>query len=114
MITDEWNDDFEAELRRDAVTWEASPSENTAARIHAAMAGSRTGSAPRSPIVLGPVFAIGILSLIVWGVWGGTTLPDAPREQHLERELSALGDDARALADAVWRRVSVPLRRLGI
>ncbi len=113
MIRAEWNDDFEAELRRDAATWQASPSANTAAQIRAAMAGSRTGSAPRPPIVLGPVFAIAFLSLIAWGVWGGATVPEAP-EQPLEHELGALKEDVQALADAVWRRVSVPLRRLGI
>ncbi len=112
MIRDEWNDDLEAELRRDAATWEASPSENIADRIRAATSELPVESAPRSPIVLGPVFAIAILALIVWGVWGGTSLADAPLEQHLERELGALGDDARALADAVWQRVSVLLRSL--
>ncbi len=112
MIKDEWNDDFEAELRRDAATWDAAPSANTTDRIRAATCEPPVESAPRSPIVLGPVFAIAILSLTAWAVWGGATLPDAPGEQHLEHELSALGDDARALADAVWQRVSVSLRRL--
>ena len=114
MIPDDWSKEIEADLRRDAATWDAVPSENTSDRFRAAMAGSRSGSAPRSPIVLGPVFAIALLSLVAWGVWGGATVPDAPRSQPLEHELGALVEDVQALADAVWHRVSVPLRRLGI
>ncbi len=115
MIPEEWNEDLEADLRRDATTWDAAPSGNTTDRIRAATSELPVGpvsESSRSPIVLGPVFAIGILALIAWGMWGGTTLPAAPREQHLEHELGALGDDVRALADAVWQRVSVSLRRL--
>ena len=115
MIPEEWNEDLEADLRRDATTWDAAPSGNTTDRIRAATSElpvEPVSEPSRSPIVQRPVLTIGFLALIAWAMWGGTTVPDAPREQHLEHELGALGDDVRALADAVWQRVSVSLRPL--
>ncbi len=110
MITDDWNDELEADLRRDAKTWDATPSADTTDRLRAAIAETPS----RSPIVLGPgLVAAAVLALIGWGLLGSTS-EKGPQDGigPLQLELDALSDDVNTLALAVWQNVPGLIRRL--
>jgi hypothetical protein len=123
---DDWDEDLEAQLRRDAATWRAAPSPEVAGRLHAAIAAlpstSRSGQRRTVRAAVAAAAIAVLVSVLVWTLsrpglpeprgdsTPAVTLDDAL--EPLEREFAALTDDTTTLAAAVWEGVPRPLRRL--
>lgn len=111
------DDELELRLRRDARTWDASPSPAIRQRLHAAIrAPVPPGTRRRS---LAAAAAAAALLIVAIAAVLHRPLPPAKathRAMHLDaalaplqRELAAVTDDAHAVVDALWQGVRRPL-----
>ena len=109
------DDELALRLRRDARTWDASPSPAARQRLHAAINTPHPVRARRRCLIAA---AAAMLIVATGSVLHRPQPPArAPRQTAhldaalapLQRELVAVSDDARALVDAVWQGVRRPL-----
>ncbi len=116
----ERNDALARQLCSDALTWEAEPSAEAVGRLGRALDAAQSPREVRVRRLGMGLAALLVVGGLSWAWCGGLfAASEKPRMdaetaavEPLQRELAALSQDATVFADAVWRGVPAPLRRL--